>query len=94
MSTATWLVGMRLKLSPRARLALHSVLVTAYAQAVLGILTLVSPILLRLDKLKLSAELQTDLAGFASPEQLAGSYFGSHLADERNSSNAKMTTFI
>ncbi|KAH7730054.1 Protein T06D8.5 [Aphelenchoides avenae] len=42
MSTATWLVGMRLKLSPRARLALHSVLVAAYAQAVLGILTLVN----------------------------------------------------
>lgn len=49
MSTATWLVGMRLKLSPRARLALHSVLVAAYAQAVLGILTLVSSILLGLE---------------------------------------------
>jgi heme A synthase len=42
MTTATWIIGRRMGLSPRAKMALHTVLLVGWAQAVLGISTLVS----------------------------------------------------
>jgi hypothetical protein len=39
--TMTWIVGRRLKLNPRAKIALHSLLLMGYTQALLGITTLV-----------------------------------------------------
>lgn len=40
--TMTWIVGRRLKLSPRAKIALHSLLLMGYTQALVGITTLVN----------------------------------------------------
>jgi cytochrome c oxidase assembly protein subunit 15 len=42
LSTATWLVGRRMPLSSRAKVALHATLVMAYVQAALGIFTLIN----------------------------------------------------
>jgi cytochrome c oxidase assembly protein subunit 15 len=39
--TMTWLAGRRMKLGPRAKIALHVLLLAGYAQAMLGIYTLV-----------------------------------------------------
>lgn len=39
--TMTWLIGRRLALSRRAKLALHGLMAMGYAQAILGISTLV-----------------------------------------------------
>lgn len=40
MTTLTWIKGRRMSLSPRAKFALHTVLVASWAQAILGIFTL------------------------------------------------------
>jgi cytochrome c oxidase assembly protein subunit 15 len=42
MATLTWIKGRKMALSPRARLALHAVLALAWAQASVGIITLLS----------------------------------------------------
>ncbi|KJH49711.1 cytochrome oxidase assembly protein [Dictyocaulus viviparus] len=39
--TATWLIGYRMRLHPRARIALHATMAMAYGQALLGIYTLI-----------------------------------------------------
>ena len=39
--TTTWLVGRRLHLSPRAKMALHGLMIMGYTQAALGISTLI-----------------------------------------------------
>jgi len=40
--TMTWLAGRKLQLSPRAKIALHSMMLMVYAQATLGIYTLIN----------------------------------------------------
>ncbi|KAI6183399.1 Cox-15 [Aphelenchoides bicaudatus] len=40
--TTTWIAGRRLNLNPRAKVALHSLLLMGYAQALLGITTLLN----------------------------------------------------
>uniref|UniRef100_A0A914UZZ7 Cytochrome c oxidase assembly protein COX15 n=1 Tax=Plectus sambesii TaxID=2011161 RepID=A0A914UZZ7_9BILA len=40
--TATWLIGRRMALGPRAKVALHGLMVMGYTQALLGIVTLVN----------------------------------------------------
>lgn len=40
--TATWLIGRRMMLGRRAKIALHSMMAMMYTQVILGIATLVS----------------------------------------------------